>query len=83
MKTIAAWLAEYNQILDTTPPEEVEARLCAFRQRLAAAPDDPVDKLEVIDGMMDAVIERVEQRIHRHTFEDLHAQRNWSSDTLN
>ncbi len=83
MKPVAAWLAEYNRILDTTPPEEVEASLCAFRQRLAAAPGDPVDKLDVLDGMMEALIERVERRIHRHTFEDLHARQNRPSDSPN
>ena len=42
MTTVAAWLAEYNEILDTataahTTPEAFEASLRTFRQRLAAA----------------------------------------------
>ncbi len=87
MKAGAAWLAEYNQILDTasehTPLEEVEANLDAFRQRLAAAPGDPVDKLEVLDGMMAAMIERLERWVHRRTFKDLQAQRNRPNDAPN
>ena len=88
MKTVAAWLAEYRQILDRyaagqMTPEEFEAVAGAFRQRLAAAPGDPLDKMDVLNGMTEALIEWLERQIHRQTFEAIRAQQNRPSSNPN